>query len=29
MMERFIAERPELWWEDIGADPEPGTRPAT
>jgi cytosine deaminase len=21
MMERFIAERPELWYEDIGADP--------
>lgn len=21
MMETFIAERPELWWEDIGADP--------
>ena len=21
MMERFIAERPELWFEDIGADP--------
>jgi cytosine/creatinine deaminase len=29
MMERFIAERPELWWEDIGADPGSGTRPAT
>ena len=21
MMERFVAERPELWYEDIGADP--------
>jgi cytosine deaminase len=27
MMERFIAERPELWYEDIGADP--ATRPQT
>jgi cytosine/creatinine deaminase len=25
MMERFVAERPELWFEDIGADPPPPT----
>jgi creatinine deaminase len=23
LMERFIAERPELWYEDIGVDPRP------
>jgi cytosine/creatinine deaminase len=23
MMQRFIAERPELWYEDIGVDPRP------